>query len=282
MLNLLTKVMKKLLIAVKRSPKLFLSSLVFGLTTIWTFLEPVVSVIYKDINRYWFLVVFIIPSVIIAFVRTFPKKKVTIRLKNTNSTIHVKFGDLFGETDNIAIAVNEYFDSVIGKLVSPTSIHGKFIKDVLGGKSEIFDQAVLTSLNGFSTIHNQREDGKHEIYPIGTTAVLEFGGKKYLLFVLSKTNEKYEAHTTPGLIFESLNGLLTKARSECNGGPLNIPLIGTGLSRSGIPPKYVIDLILIALLKANKEAEVTKEINIIIAEELFEEIDLNEIARKWN
>jgi hypothetical protein len=84
------------------------------------------------------------------------------------------------------------------------------------------------------------------------------------------------------LLLEALGGMLVKARSECNGYPLNIPLVGTGLSRSGIPPKYIIELLLISILQASKGGEITKEINIVITEKLFDEIDLNEIVKRWN
>jgi hypothetical protein len=40
--------------------------------------------------------------------------------------------------------------------------------------------------------------------------------------------------------------------------------------------------LLISILRASKEGEITKEINIVIVEELFDEIDLNEIAKRWN
>jgi hypothetical protein len=63
------------------------------------------------------------------------------------------------------------------------------------------------------------------------------------------------------LLLEALNGMLVKARSECNGSPVNISLAGTWLSRSGIPSKYVIELLLISILRVSKEAEITKEIN---------------------
>jgi hypothetical protein len=222
------------------------------------------------------------PSIIIAIKRTYPKSSITIKLRNTNVIINIKFGDIFNEDGNIAIAVNEYFDSEIGKLVSPGSMHGCFIKGILGNKQELFDNAVYKSLKGILSIHHTRDFGKQEVYPIGTTAVLEFGEKKYLLFALAKTNEQYEAYTTPSLLLEALNGMLVKARAECNGYPLNIPLVGTGLSRSGIQPKFIIELLLIAILRVSKDAEITKEINIVIAEELFDEIDLNEIAKRWN
>jgi hypothetical protein len=274
--------MKKLLISISRNPKLFGMSLFFGLTTIWALLEPFVSIYFENINKYWFLLIFLFPSIIIAFIRIFPKNSIIIKLRNTNAIINVKFGDIFNENGNIAIAVNEYFDSEIGDLVSPESVHGYFIKGILGNKQELFDSAVDKSLKGISSIHHMRNFGKQEIYPIGTTAVLEFGEKRYLLFALAKTNEQYEAYTTPSLLLEALNGMLIKARSECNGYPLNIPLVGTGLSRSGIPPKYIIELLLISILRVSKEAEITKEINIVIAKKLFDEIDLNEIVKRWN
>lgn len=274
--------MKKLLISISKNPRLFCVSLFFGLTTIWALLEPFVSICFQNINKYWFLLIFLFPSIIIAFIRTFPKNSVKINLKNTNAIINIKFADIFNENGNIAIAVNEYFDSEIGRLVSPESLHGCFIKNILGNKQELFDDAVSKSLKGIHSTHYKRDSGKQEIYPIGTTAILEFGEKKYLLFALAKTNEQYEAYTSPSMLLEALDGMLVKARAECNGYPLNIPLVGTGLSRSGIPPKYIIDLLLISILKASKKAEITKEINIVITKKLFDEVNLNEIVKKWN
>ena len=105
--------------------------------------------------------------------------------------------------------------------------------------------------------------------------------KKYLLFALSKTNENYEAYSTPSILMEALNGLLNKARTECNGNDLNIPVVGTGLSRSGIPLEYAVELIMIAILNSAKNREITKNINIIIHESQFEKIDLKTIKNKW-
>jgi hypothetical protein len=275
-------VMKKISLAITRNPKLFASSIFFGMTSFWAFLEPFVSVCFTNINKYWFLLFFIPPSLIIALIKTFPKKSISIELKNTNTVIHIKFGNLFEQEGVIAIAVNDYFDSEIGKPVSEKSIHGFFIMNILGGKYEIFDEGVDKSLSNVAFIEQSRDLGKTKKYPIGSTACIEFGGKKYLMFAMSKTNNLYEAHTNPSLLFEALEGLLAKARSECNGHDFNLPLIGTGMSRSGIPTKYIIELLLISILTITKQSEITKHINIIIEASKFEQIDLNEIKRKWS
>ena len=58
-------------------------------------------------------------------------------------------------------------------------------------------------------------------------------------------------------------------------------MIGTGLSRSGIPPKQLIELILISILQATKQGEVTKIINVVIHDSFFEELDLVAIKQNW-
>lgn len=275
--------LKKITLAISRNPKRFLFSLFFGLTALWAVSEPFVTIFAQNINsnKYWFLIPFVILSIIIAIVRVYPKISVSIPLKNTNTIVNLKFGDLFNEDGVIAIPVNEYFDSEIGKPVSENSLHGYLITNVLGGKHKIFDDAVEKSLSKIQFIENNREVGKSQKYPIGTTAILDFGGKKYLLFALSKTNDKYEAYTTLSLLIDALSGLLKTARTECNGKTLNIPLIGTGLSRSGIPPKRIIELILISILQATKQGEITKNINIILHNSFFDELDIDKIKRNW-
>lgn len=274
--------MGKFKLAITRNPKVFGLYLFFGITSLWALLEPFISICAPNINRYLFLAVFVPISIIIALIKIYPRNSIKIELKNTNTIVNIKFGDLFSQSGSIAIGVNEFFDSEIGMLVSENSIHGYFINSILGGKSKLFDDEVDRSLSKESYSIIEREYGKSKCYPIGSTAVLEFGNIKYLLFALAKTNDKYEAYTNPNQIFEALDGLFSKARSVCNGRDLNLPLIGTGLSRSGIPPKYLIEMILIAILKATKYSEITKTINIIIEQSRFDQVDLNDIKRKWN
>lgn len=274
--------MKKIILSITRNPKLFAVSIFFGLTSIWALFEPFVTVYFTNINKYWFVLFLTVPSIIIAFTITYPKRNIRIELRNTNTIVNIKFGDLFMQHENIAIGVNEYFDSQLGKLVSEKSLHGLLIKNILGGKKELFDKAVDESLKQLSFEEINRELGKNRRYPIGSTACLNFGDKNYLLFALTKTNSDYESYTNPSLLIKALNGLLSKARSECNGRELNLPLFGTGLGRLGLEPKLVVDLILIAILDSAKQREITNVINIIIHDSLFDKIDLNDIKRKWN
>ena len=115
--------MKNILLAIRRNRKLFAISIIFGITTLWAIYEPFVSICFPDAfsnpnNKYWFLLIFLLPSFIIALIRIYPQKSISIELKNTNSFVNIKFGDLFEQDGLKAISVNEYFDSEIGKPVS--------------------------------------------------------------------------------------------------------------------------------------------------------------------
>lgn len=107
--------LSRLKLGIIRNPKKFLLSIFFGVTALWAISEPFVTFFSDDINKYWFLFLFGIISIIISFVRIYPKLEVSIPLKNTNTTVKIKFGDLFKQNGIIAIPVNEYFDSEIGK-----------------------------------------------------------------------------------------------------------------------------------------------------------------------
>jgi len=272
---------ENIILGLKREPKRSLYAVFFGVTSLWALLKPIIDFCKIDISGWWQFGIFLIIAAIIALVRVYPKDKVAFKLKNTNTQISIYFGNIFSEKDNVAVSVNEYFDSSLGKPVSDKSIHGMLIKNVLGGKNQIFDEAVNKSLCNVTCKHIERQEGKTKKYPIGTTAVLEFGCNKYLLFALTKTDENYTAYTSPALILESLSGLWKEARNVCNGYPISIPLIGSGLAKSGLPPMRMIELILISLLFETKKQEVTSNINIVLHTSVYEDVDLMQILTYW-
>lgn len=273
--------MHQILLGIKRDWFKFIFSAIFGYTFLWSLLEPAISFLKADIYGWPKFIALLLISLIIAIIRVFPKKRITIPLKNTNTKVNISFGDIFKQPHNIAISVNEYFDSKIGKLVSPKSLHGMLIEKIIGGKSEIFDNCINKELLNVPHEINQRTEGNHKRYPIGTTATLPFGDKKYLLFALCHTNEEYKASATPVILLEALDGLWKKARVDCNGYAISIPLIGTGLAGIGLPPMRIIDLILVSILIATKSTEITSEINVVIHSSMFDEVNLDHVLISW-
>ena len=67
----------------------------------------------------------------------------------------------------------------------------------------------------------------------------------------------------------------------CAGAALNIPLLGSGLSRTGIKLNILVDLIMMVIFEESKKAKVTEEIRIILPKNKTKEIDLNTLQKDW-
>ena len=274
---------KKVLIGISRHPKRFLLAIGFGYTTLWTVLEPVFSIADLKTTGYnWpYLIGYILTSFVIGLFVIYPKRKVHFDLKNTNTKVEIEFGDLFATTGHKVISVSEFFDSKIGKPVSPRSLHGIFIERILGNHTNIFDDAVNTQLSGKQIENVQRTDGKTLKYEIGTTISIEHNKSLYFLFALTNTDGDCNANSTPSLMLKALEGLWKKVRIEGNGYDINLPLIGNGLSRIGLPPSQLLQLTLISLLKAVKERDLCSTIRIVLTSDIFDKIDLEIIKNNW-
>jgi len=274
---------KKIFTGIKRHPQRFLLAIVFGYTALWTFLEPLFAILDIKPSGYncWYLISYIVASFIIAFIAVYPKRKVKFNLTNTNTKVEIVFGDLFTSEGHKVISASEYFDSKIGKPVSPKSLQGIFITKILGGHTNIFDDAVNTQLAGQEIETVQRVDGKSLKYELGTTITINHNESLYFLFALTNTDNDCNANSTPSLMLKALEGLWNKVRIEGNGIDINLPLIGNGLSRVGLPPSQLLQLTLISLLKSAKERDLSSTIRIVLTEDIFDKIDLEIIKNNW-
>lgn len=275
--------MRNIFIGISRHPKRFFLAIAFGYTTMWAILEPIFSIANLKTTGYNcpYLIGYGLLSILIGIVVVYPKRKVQFNLSNTNTKVEIEFGDLFKAVGHKVISASEYFDSKIGKPVSPRSLQGIFIEKILGGHSNILDAAVDTQLAGKHIASVQRVDGKLLKYEIGTTITVEHNQSIYFLFALTNTDNDCNANSTPSLMLKALDGLWNKVRIEGNGIDINLPLIGNGLSRIGLPPSQLLQLTLISLLKSAKERDLSSTIRIILTQDIFDKIDLEIIKNNW-
>lgn len=275
--------MKKIFLGIKRSTKRFLLAIIFALSILWTFLEPIFEFIDFDTKPKGccYLIAYLLISLFIACYVIYPKRKVKFSLTNTNTKVEIVFGDLFKMPGHKVISATEFFDSKIGKPVSPNSLHGVFLNKILGGHTKIFDDSVNSQLLGKEIEIIQRVDGKTLKYEIGSTIIIDYDKSRYFIFALSTTDNECNANSTPILMLNALDGLWNKIRIEGNGNEINLPLIGNGLSRIGLPPSQLLQLILISLLKSSKERDLCSTIRIVLTDDIFEKIDLEIIKNNW-
>lgn len=245
----------------------------------WTIIESVSA--FKDqlkptgVLAYSVLVLF---SLAVGAWQAWPARRIAIRVPNSDSSLAVEFGDIFSREGCIAIQVNEFFDSLLGDHVSSHSLHGLFIRDVLGGQSASFDTLVAAALAGVPHEVVQRPNGNSRRYKIGTTASVDVNSKRYFLFAFAKTDiATLKAYATVHEFWDALSGLWEAARLRSNGNPIYVPLIGTGLSGVGLPERQLLELLILSFVYHTKKSKITKQVTIVLHPSLRRTIDLKSI-----
>lgn len=195
-------------------------------------------------------------------------KSVDIKINRVCLTI--KYGDLFKQEGLKVIPVNEYFDTTVdNKIISKSTIHGKFILANYPSVQHIsiLDNEIDKELKGIESESNSdRSIGKNVKYPISTS--IEVGGE-YILTAFTK----YDDYNIPYLNNDDYLLFLHKFWDEINkinsGRVVNIPLLGTGLSR--IMPNFSEQDFLEQLIWSIKTSNLTRtrcKINIIIYKDM--------------
>lgn len=263
-----------------------------GIGFLWLFLEAYYSLNPADVQKLGFLpficlgLVFgCIWFVIDGFAVTgFLKRSIEITSNAFDTQITVLFGDLFAQNGFKVVSVNEFFDSTVdGRHVASNTLHGLMLSRCWPGYIADWDSQIDKDLS-----RSQKEvvlrpsPGKPNRYEIGTTAHVSRDGNDFLCVAMTKTCiETLKASATSADLQVAMRGLLRKARSVCSGEPLNIPLLGSGLARTGIKPNIIVDLILLAIFEESKMQKVTNHIRIILPKQLQNRVDLTTILKDW-
>lgn len=224
----------------------------------------------------------ILISIGYAFRQVWKPCKIEIKVSNSNTIIEVVFGDLFQQDGIRAIAVNDFFDSKLGRPVSDTSLHGIFLKKCFGGHPEPFDKEVNEQLKSIESIECEKVEGKTKSFPIGSSVLIPVNNDRYLAFAFAKTDPKTcKAYSNVTMLWDSLYQLWQRARVESGGYPLNLPLVGSGLSGLGLPTHDLLNLIILSAITETKAKPVTQRIRIILSKDRFEDIDLRDVKQHW-
>lgn len=236
---------------------------------------------FKPEGACWYAAIVFV-SAVIGLLRCWPRKHVKLQVPASDSLIEIRFGNIFNSEGVIVIPVNEYFDGLLGDHVSENSLHGTFIKDVLGGQSSAFFELTSAALESVEAEEVERKSGRNKKYPIGTVASLDVNENRFLLAALSRTDiETLKASATVHELWDCLAGIWWAVRTYSNGNYVSIPLLGSGLSGVGLPPKNLVELILTSFLYYTKKEKITDKVTLVLHTKLKREIDLETIKRSW-
>ena len=160
-----------------------------------------------------------------------------IKLKINLIEVEIFYGDLFDQKGLKLIPFNEYFDTIVdNEIISENSLNGVFIDKHYQNNIGTLNSLICKKLDKTSFKENpSRIKGKTKKYKLGTTIEIE---KNYILTALTHFNDNNEASLSTIEYLHFLNILCKQISVIYSNRIINIPLIGSGISRIGNNLKY--------------------------------------------
>jgi len=204
-----------------------------------------------------------------------------IELKLNGLKVRISYGDIFNSKGLKLIPFNEYFDTQVDNiLIAENTLNGKYIKKYYPNVSNL-DAQISTKLQLKSSEKNiSRLIGKTNKYELGTTIEV---ADEFILTAFTHFDSENKAFLSKGeflLCLDSLWKEINRIYAQRN---INIPLLGSGISRIGndLKPQDYLEQILNSIKLSDIDNAYNTSINIVLHESIKEHIDLFNIKNKF-
>lgn len=218
------------------------------------------------------------------FLSGFMRRELVLPIASADTVFRIKFGDIFEEDGWKVVGVNNFFDNIVDEdLVSSKSLHGHVLNKYWSTNREDWKQKIRRSLQDVDGVTVSRAKGNKTKYPIGTTARASTDNHDFLFVALGESNEQNNVvSANTEMLIKAIRGMASEARAACAMRPLVVPLMGDGLSRVGMHPSVLVELIITALIEESRQGKITGEIKIIVHSSRANTINLKKHARNWS
>ena len=204
--------------------------------------------------------IWVILALLIPLIASFVWARIyrTVKVKEEKPMIRIQYGDIWKKAFPrksqgkriVVVNVNTTFDVIVdsdtGKvqkpLVSPTTMHGQLINKL--EEKGVTPQQLLEAIKGnlkvnkiepIRTISRENKPlGEIECYEKGTIAIYEFGNTIFYLLAFSEFDENNRAQNSKEEMVDTITKLVDFYDAHGQGYEMFVPLMGTGMSRTGI------------------------------------------------
>jgi len=207
--------------------------------------------------------------------RKLTKSEVTLNIRGAK--VIVKEGDIFTSNGWKVIPFNEYFDTQVDDvIIARSSLNGKYI-DSLGDDDKEALKLAIAADDRSPLKRYDSFDGSKVRYELGTIKVF----KEIMMLALTHFNEQNEAHTTRAEYEHTLRIMWKEIGRTYQGRPINIPLIGGGITRiddmTEKPNKELLNCILCTLRTSSVTFDENAQITIHLTKKVLESVNLYEL-----
>lgn len=196
-----------------------------------------------------------------------------------NNELNIVVGDLFQQEGMKLIPFTDTFETQVDdKVISRRSLNGVYITNYVCDLNELKDVIDKSLENTTCQSLNTEEEQKRKL-PLGSIITFQ----DYMLLAFSTLNERNEAHISRGDYEQCLCKMWASIRSNYNGRPINIPLIGGGITTiDSAVSKDPTDLLkcIICTLRSSG-IQLNQPINIVLTESDFQRIDMDRIRGEF-
>lgn len=189
---------------------------------------------FVDIKAEWKLILgscYLVGLIIMFFIMLFlANRKDKLALKINNSTVYIKFANIFEQRGLKLITFNEYFDTVVDDIIiAKNTLNGQYLLEIEKDIKELDKKIVNNSEMQDRIIEENvdRKSGKKIKYKLGSI----FKNGNYLLLALTHFDKDNRAYLSLQEYTACLMNMWNEIDILYNGQTVNLPLLGSGITR---------------------------------------------------
>jgi DNA-binding SARP family transcriptional activator len=206
------------------------------------------------------------------------------------TAVVVMTGDLFDQDDaNLVVGFSDTFDTDIdididrNIVISAESTQGVLLRRLYDGDRRQLDKELRAALSRTPKVavesRSAKPRGKLTRYPVGTVATLHHATRRVFAVAYSRMSNELMAQSSLPLLQTSLDNLWDAVYRYGQLKPVAMPLIGTGLSRTGATDEDLLTVIVSSFTASAYRRYIGPELRIVVPQPVFDLVKIPEIVR---
>ncbi len=207
-------------------------------------------------------------------------------LASLKTAVVVLTGDLFGQDDaNLVVGFCDTFDTETDRnvIISRESTQGEMLHQLYDDDRDRLDKDLRAALSRTPKLavepKSAKPRGKLTRYPVGTVATLHHATRRVFAVAYSRMGNDLMARSSLPLLKGSLANLWEAVYRYGQLKPVAMPLVGSGLSRTGASYEELLTTIVSSFVASSREHYLTPELRVVIAQPMFDLINVPEVLK---
>jgi DNA-binding SARP family transcriptional activator len=202
------------------------------------------------------------------------------------TAVVIMSGDLFAQDDaNLVVGFTDTFDTDTDRniVISSESAQGILLSRLYDGDRDRLDKELRAALARVPKVavesRSAKTRGKLTRYPAGTVATLHHATRRVFAVAYSRMGNDLMARSSLPMLRGSLDNLWDAVYRHGQLKPVAMPLIGSGLSRTGVSYEELLTMIIGSFLAGSRERHLGPELRVVMPQAAFDLIKVSAVLK---